>query len=62
MTAATQLRREGEKIGIQKGMQQGMQQEKNAIAKSMLKKGLDINLIQEVIGLSKETIKELKAE
>lgn len=54
MTAAQQLRKEG--------MQQGMQQEKKVIAKSMVKKGLDINLIQEVTGLSKETIKELKAE
>jgi predicted transposase YdaD len=70
MTAAQQLRKEGiqEGIkkglqqGIQKGMQQGMQQEKKEIAKSMLKKGLDINLIQDVTGLSKETIKELKAE
>ena len=47
---------------LQQGMQQGMQQEKEAIAKSMLKKGLDINLIQDIIGLSKETIKELKAK
>jgi predicted transposase YdaD len=38
---------------IIRGEKRGMQQEKKAIAKSMLKKGLDVNLIQEVTGLSK---------
>jgi predicted transposase/invertase (TIGR01784 family) len=51
-----------EKRGEKRGMQKGMQKEKKAIAKSMLKKGTDINFIQEVTGLSKETIRELKTE
>jgi predicted transposase/invertase (TIGR01784 family) len=55
MTAATQLRREGEKIGMKKGMEK----EKSAIAQSMFKKGLASNLIQEVTGLSLEQLKKL---
>ena len=60
MTAATQLRKEGEKLGIQRGIQQGVQQGIQQIVKSMLKKGLTVSLIQEVTGLSKETIEQLK--
>ncbi len=52
MTAARQLKREGERIGIEKY--------KLAIARGMLKKGFDIDTIQELIGLSKQTIEEVK--
>ena len=43
---------EGEKIGLEKG--------KIEIAKNMLNKGLDINLISELYGLSVEEINKLK--
>ena len=51
MTAAQQLQKEG--------LQQGMQQEKLSIAKQMLAKGLDRQLIGEMTGLSEEKIKQL---
>ncbi len=66
MTAARQLKREGEKIGIQigrkEGMQEGMHQKAIEIAKSMIQRDLATSLIQEVTGLSKQTIEELKRD
>ena len=56
MTAATQLRREGEKIGIQRDIQNRNLE----IAKSMLKKGFATKDIKEMTGLSKEAIQQLK--
>ena len=50
MTAAQQLRQEGET----KGMQEGMQEEKLHIAKNMLSKGFTANLIRELAGISEE--------
>jgi predicted transposase/invertase (TIGR01784 family) len=42
-----------------KGMQQGIQSRNIEMAKSLLRKGLDIKLIQEVTSLSKKLIEEL---
>jgi predicted transposase/invertase (TIGR01784 family) len=51
---------EGLEIGIEQGMQKGIQCRNLEIAKNMLKKGLDTELIQEVTNLSRETIEALK--
>ena len=42
------------------GLEEGKIQEKRAIAKEMLNKGLDISLISEITGLTKEEIEKLK--
>ncbi len=55
-TIAQQIEKRSIEQGRQEGRQEGMQQ----VAKSMLKKDLTISLIQEVTGLSKQTIEELK--
>jgi predicted transposase YdaD len=46
----------------EKIMQSVMQQGKLAIAKNMVNKGADITFIQDVTGLSKETIETLQQE
>ena len=51
--------KEGEKKGIELGKAEGKQQEKLEIAKQMLAKGLDIQLICEMTGLSEERIRSL---
>jgi predicted transposase/invertase (TIGR01784 family) len=61
-TIAQTIEERGEKRGIQKGIQKGIQVKAIEIAKSMLKKELAISLIQEVTGLSKQTIEKLKQE
>ena len=45
--------------GINQGMKQGMRQEKIEIAKSMLKKNMDIEDIIDITGLPKEEIEKL---
>ena len=54
---------EGEKKGIEKGLkegrEEGIQQEKLEIAKQMLSKGLDMQLICEMTGLSEQRIGSL---
>ena len=56
-------RQEGERKGIEvgkaEGMQQGIEQEKLEIAKQMLSKGLDMQLICEMTGLSIEKLEQL---
>ena len=49
----------GIKTGIETGKKMGIETEKIEIAKSMLKKKLDINTISECTGLSLEEIKNL---
>ena len=51
--------KEGEKKGIELGKAEGKQQEKLEIAKQMLAKGLDIQLICEMTGLSEQRIRSL---
>ena len=54
---------QGEKLGIEKGeklgIEKGKNEEKKENAKKMKDKGLDINLISEIIGLSIEDINKL---
>ena len=60
--------KEGEKIGLEKGKiewlkegeQIGLEKGKIEIAKNMLNKGLDLNLISELSGLSVDEIEKLK--
>lgn len=49
---------EGIEEGIKKGIEKGILQ----MAKNMLKNGLDIELISNIIGLSKEAIENIKSE
>jgi predicted transposase/invertase (TIGR01784 family) len=41
---------------MQQGMQKGRQEEKLQVAKSMLKEGLAVQVIQKVTGLSQEEL------
>ena len=47
---------------VQQGMQQGMQTRNLEIAKGMLSKGLDRQLIGEMTGLSEEAIRKLQKQ
>ncbi len=49
----------GEALGLQKGEALGLQKGRIEIAKTMLSKGMDLNSIAEITGLSKEEIKHL---
>ena len=51
--------RKGVKIGIQKGVQQGIQQEKQENARTMLKEGIDIELIAKITGVSVQELRQL---
>jgi predicted transposase/invertase (TIGR01784 family) len=50
----------GEARGEARGVEQGMRNRNLEIAKSMLKKGFEIKVIEELTGLSRKDIKELK--
>lgn len=50
---------EGKAQGLQEGKTQGLQQSKIEIAKKMLSKGMTLDLIVEMTGLSEEEIKKL---
>ena len=47
---------QGMQKGLEEGMQKGAEIEKKTIAETMKKKGLDIGLIMEITGLSKDKI------
>ena len=49
----------GKAQGLQEGKAQGMQQSKIEIAKKMLSKGMSLDLVVEMTGLSEEEIKTL---
>ncbi len=51
---------QGINIGINQGINQGIKQEKIEIAKSMLKKNMDIEDIIDITGLTKEEIEKLQ--
>ena len=50
----------GKKIGIEFGKKEGKKERNIEIAKSMLKKGMELNLISELTGLTVEEIELLK--
>ena len=60
MNAAQRLIQQGVQQGVQQGMQQGMQARNLEIAKQMLSKGLDMQFICEMTGLSEAKINALK--
>ena len=51
---------QGMKQGMKQGVKQGVKQEKIEIAKRMLEKGMNLNSIMEITGLSKEEIEKIK--
>lgn len=51
---------EGRKEGIREGRKEGRREGKKSVAKNMLEKGKDIELIIECTGLTKEEIENLK--
>ena len=59
ITAKEQGLKQGVKQGIKQGIKQGASNEKKSIAKSMLAKKMDIPLISELTGLSKNQIRNL---
>jgi predicted transposase/invertase (TIGR01784 family) len=54
-TLAQQLRNEGRKIGIEEGMKEG----KLDTARELIKRGVDIDIIAEATGFSREELEEL---
>jgi len=54
-------KQEGIEQGIKEGVQQGIQQKETEIILNMLNKGMDINLISEITGLSIEKIKQINS-
>ena len=57
--ARENARKEGIDIGVERGKTQGSKESKLEIAKAMLKKNMDINLIAEITNLTVEEIKTL---
>ncbi len=51
--------KKGRKEGLQKGETIGLKKGREAVAKTMLAEGLDIQLISKVTGLSEKEIKSL---
>ena len=54
------LRREAIESGRKEGIEQGSTKKALEIAKSMITKGVDIDLISELTGLSKEKIEKIQ--
>ena len=52
-------RKEGERIGQERGEKIGIEKEKREIAKELLNKNIDIQIIIDVTGLTKEEIEKL---
>ncbi|MBO5348604.1 MAG: hypothetical protein J6A89_02115, partial [Clostridia bacterium] len=59
MAAMSKARKEGKAEGKEEGREEGKEEQKNIIAKKMLAKKMDINLIMEITGLTKEEIESL---
>lgn len=49
----------GRESGLSDGREIGLEEEKKKIAKSMISKNMDIDLISEITGLTEKEIKEL---
>ncbi len=60
MTIAQQLEQKGIEKGIEKGMEKGRKEEALKIAFTMLKKGLDRNMVKEVTGLSEKELAQFQ--
>ena len=53
-------RKEGLEQGIEQGIEQGSTKKALEIAKSMITKGMDMDLISELTGLSKEKLEKIQ--
>ena len=53
-------RAEGKAEGLEQGLEQGEHKKQLEIARNMLKKGLALDLIAEITGLSKAALEELE--
>ncbi len=51
--------KKAERKGVQKGVQQGIQQEKQENARTMLKEGIDIELVAKITGVSVQELRQL---
>ena len=51
--------RTAKEIGVKEGLEKGINKEKREIAKKMLQKGMPLENIAEITGLSKEIIEQL---
>lgn len=52
--------KQGLKQGVEQGLKQGIEESKLTIAQKMLKRGMDIGVISDIVGMSEEEIKNLK--
>ena len=55
-------REEGKEEGIKEGREEGREKEKLEIAENLLKRNVDIDIIVESTGLSKEEVENLKKD
>ncbi|HHR6406486.1 TPA: hypothetical protein ACS8BP_003234 [Providencia alcalifaciens] len=56
MNIAQRLQEKGEKIGWEKGLEEGMRKAKIIMAHSLLKNGVNLDLIIESTSLSRESL------
>ncbi|OQY39918.1 MAG: hypothetical protein B6226_00840, partial [Candidatus Cloacimonetes bacterium 4572_65] len=54
--------KKGRQEGMEKGMEKGMERSKLNTAKQMIKKGYAVDVIMDILGLSKEVIESLIVE
>ena len=59
-TAKREGKEEGLAEGMEKGLAQGMSQRSLEIARTMLAKGMDAEMVMEITGLSESQLKQLK--
>ena len=59
-TVAEYLRQEGRQEGIERGIRLGEQEKQNEIVKSLLRNGIDINIIVEASGMSVDDVLKIK--
>ena len=54
-------KKEGKKEGIEEGIEKGIEKEKVIIAINALKKGIDIDVVCDITGLTMEEVLEIKS-
>lgn len=60
MNIAQRLQDKGEKIGWEKGREEGIREAKIMMARSLIKNGVDLDLIIDSTGLSREKLISLQ--
>ncbi|MDR1934913.1 MAG: Rpn family recombination-promoting nuclease/putative transposase [Candidatus Accumulibacter sp.] len=61
MTIAERLRMIGREEGLEKGLEKGRQEERLEIARSMLKSGIDVEMVRQITGLSRDELAALRS-